>query len=113
LTKEPVEARKTQKTLNKEFSQLRQKDNSCDTTQAMVHSSAPQFTNPIKFSDETNNVMAIDSFTALNGLGQAVRMRTVTRGNLGSKINKILQQTYQWQSQIETTDQRKNGSPTR
>jgi hypothetical protein len=38
LTKELVEARKTQK------------DNSRATTQPMVHNSAPQFTNPIEFS---------------------------------------------------------------
>jgi hypothetical protein len=64
LTKEHVEDRKTQKKLDEEFAQLRQKDNSRATTQAMVHSSAQQFSNPIKFSEETNNAMAIDLFTA-------------------------------------------------
>jgi hypothetical protein len=65
LTIELVEDRKTQKKLDEEFAQLRQKDNSRATTQAIVHSSAQQFTNPIEFSDETNNAMAIDLFTAL------------------------------------------------
>jgi predicted transcriptional regulator len=47
LTKKLVEARKTQKKLYEEFAELRQKDNSHVTTQAMVHSSAHQFTNPV------------------------------------------------------------------
>jgi chromatin segregation and condensation protein Rec8/ScpA/Scc1 (kleisin family) len=46
LTKKLVEARKTHKKLNEEFAQLRQKDNSRGTTQAMVHRRAQQFTNP-------------------------------------------------------------------
>jgi predicted RNase H-like nuclease (RuvC/YqgF family) len=79
LTKELVEARKTQKKLYEEFAKLRQKDNSHVTTQAMAHSSAKQFTNPIEFSNETNNAMAIDPITALNSPGQAARMITVTR----------------------------------
>jgi septal ring factor EnvC (AmiA/AmiB activator) len=45
LTKELIEATKTLNKLNEEFADLRQKDNSHVTTQAMVHISAQQFTN--------------------------------------------------------------------
>jgi hypothetical protein len=90
LTIELVEDRKTQKKLDEEFAQLRQKDNSRATTQAMVHSSAQQFTNPIEFSEETNNAMAIDLFTALKRPRSSSEDENSDKG----KPQKIPQQTY-------------------
>jgi uncharacterized phage infection (PIP) family protein YhgE len=84
LTKGLVEARKTHKKFNEEFAQLRQNDYPRDTTQAIVHSNAQQYTDSIEFPDDIDNTVAIDSFTA-SKRPRSARMRIVTRGNLWEK----------------------------
>jgi uncharacterized coiled-coil DUF342 family protein len=84
LTKELVEARKTQKKFNEEFAQLRrQKDKQWHTA---VHNSLQ-----IRLNFLTRRIRPWQS-THL----QATRMRIVTRGNPRAKRQKIPQQTYQW-----------------
>jgi hypothetical protein len=53
----------------------------------MVHSSAQQFTNPIEFSDETNNAMAIDPFTALKRPRSSTEDENSNKGNPRAKKN--------------------------
>jgi hypothetical protein len=75
LTKELVEARKTQK-------KLRQNDNPRVTLQAIVHSSAQQVIDSIEFPDEIDNT---DPFTASKRPRSSSEDENSDKGKLHSK----------------------------
>jgi hypothetical protein len=89
LTTGLIEARKAQKELNLELNQLRQTENTHTDTPAIIHSNSRPHIETFNLTEETNNNMMVDPFTAQKRTRSAARRITAKKENHRSREKKL------------------------